>query len=123
MLQSVIKNIENQSCFYANAILPFTVKATDKLFNAYRVAGYDFGNTNSGDKNKIPNGEAENDSIHKLFEFFKLLGKAKHEPCGEHWEVSYAESAWRMAIMAMCLTPEINRKRVAKIALASAFTW
>ena len=27
----------------------------------------------------------EDKKIDKLFEFFQSLGKAKHEPCGEHW--------------------------------------
>ena len=60
--------------------------------------------------------------IDKLFEFFQSLGKAKHEPCGEHWNVTYGESAWRLAIMAMCLSPELDRKRLIKMALTSAFT-
>ena len=52
-----------------------------------------------------------------------MLGKAKHEPCGEHWDVTYGESAWRLAIMAMCLSPDFDRKRLVKISLTSAFTW
>jgi len=60
--------------------------------------------------------------VDQLFRFFTSLGKAKHEPCGEHWDVTYGESAWRMAIMAMCLSPEFDRKRLVKIALTSAFT-
>ena len=27
----------------------------------------------------------EDKKIDKLLEFFQSLGKAKHEPCGEHW--------------------------------------
>ena len=52
-----------------------------------------------------------------------MLGKAKHEPCGEDWDVTYGESAWRLAIMAMCLSPDFDRKRLVKISLTSAFTW
>ena len=53
----------------------------------------------------------------------RMLGKAKHEPCGEDWDVTYGESAWRLAIMAMCLSPDFDRKRLVKISLTSAFTW
>ena len=52
----------------------------------------------------------------------RMLGKAKHEPCGEHWDVTYGESAWRLAIMSMCLSPDFDRKRLVKISLTSAFT-
>jgi hypothetical protein len=58
-----------------------------------------------------------------LLRFFEGLGKPKHEPWGEHWTVTYAESAWRMAIFALCLPQhKHDRKRLAKIALSSAFT-
>lgn len=57
-----------------------------------------------------------------LFKFFKALGQAKHEPCGEHWNVTFGESAWRLAIMAMCVSPKLDRKRLIQCALTSAFT-
>jgi hypothetical protein len=25
-------------------------------------------------------------------DFFRQLGRAKHEPCGEHWNISYGEA-------------------------------
>ena len=119
LLITVIKNIESQSDYYANALLPFVVKESDKLFKAYQDFGYDF---DTGKKDAT-NGQSNNVAkIDKLIEFFKSLGKAKHEPCGEHWSVTYGESAWRLAIMAMCLPPELDRKRLIKMALSSSFT-
>ena len=44
LLITVIKNIESQSDYYANALLPFVVKESDKLFKAYQDFGYDFDN-------------------------------------------------------------------------------
>jgi hypothetical protein len=102
-------------------MLPFTVKATDKLFKEFNEAGYDFGLHPPANLSNIE--QQPKLDIDKLLEFFQVLGRAKHEPCGEHWNVTYGESAWRMAIMAMCLTPELDRKRISKIALTSAFTW
>ena len=57
-----------------------------------------------------------------LMSFFTSLGHAKHEPCGEHWDISFGDSAWRLAIMAMCMPRDLDRKRMVKLALASAFT-
>ena len=67
--------------------------------------------------------KSEEKKTNGLFEIFKMAGKAKHEPCGEHWDVTYGESAWRLAVMAMCLSPDFDRKRLVKMALTSAFTW
>ena len=51
------------------------------------------------------------------------LGQAKHEPCGEHWDASYGETAWRMAVAALCLPPgRCNRARLVRVALSSALT-
>ena len=119
LLSNVIKNIEKQANFYELATLPFCVKERDSLFGAYVKAGYDFGLPSSKSQS---NGSESILSLERLFQFFQRLGKAKHEPCGEHWDVTYAESAYRMAIMAMCLSPEFDRKRLVKIALSSAFT-
>ena len=58
----------------------------------------------------------------KLLELFQLFGQAKHEPCGEQWDVSYGESAWRLAIMALCLPRDVDRVRIVKVALTSSFT-
>ncbi len=54
--------------------------------------------------------------------FFRNMGRAKHEPCGEHWAVTYGESAWRMALMALCLPRDLDRGRLVRQALSSAFT-
>lgn len=115
LIQSVIDNIQKQSNFYSLALLPFAVKETSGLYKAFDQAGYNFGQSASNGCSQI--------DIEKLMEFFRVLGKAKHEPCGEHWDVTYGETAWRLAIMAMCLTPDFDRKRLVKIALSSAFTW
>lgn len=51
------------------------------------------------------------------------LGQAKHEPCGEHWDATYGETAWRMAVAALCLPPgRCNRARLVRVALSSALT-
>ena len=56
-----------------------------------------------------------------ILELFQFLGNAKHEPCGENVELSYGDSAWRMAIMALCLNGQnVDRKRLAKMALSSS---
>ena len=60
--------------------------------------------------------------LHKMVDFFLLLGKAKHEPCGEYWDMSYGDSAWRMAVMCMCLPDNMNKNRLVKTALLSALT-
>nr|ACO15670.1 HD domain-containing protein 2 [Caligus clemensi] len=36
--------------------------------------------------------------------------------------MSFGESAWRMALLCMCLPPTLNRERLVKISLTSAFT-
>ena len=43
LLTNVIENIEKQSNYYATVLIPFSVKETDKLFQAYKNIGYDFG--------------------------------------------------------------------------------
>ena len=112
-----MENIRKQSNHYSQALLPFAVKESSGLYQIYKKAGYDFGN--KGDEQE----DDPNLNVDKMFKFFKMLGKAKHEPCGEHWDVTYGESAWRLAIMSMCLSPDFDRKRLVKISLTSAFTW
>ena len=114
LLSNIIKNIERQPNFYEQATLPFVLKERDNLFSAYKGAGFDFGPDHSISKTKP--------GLEQLFDFFHSMGKAKHEPCGEHWEITYGESAWRLAIMALCLSPDFDRKRLCKMALVSAFT-
>ena len=43
LLTNVIENIEKQSNYYATVLIPFSVKESDKLFQAYKDIGYDFG--------------------------------------------------------------------------------
>ncbi len=57
-----------------------------------------------------------------LTEFFEALGRAKHEPCGEHWDVAFGETAWRTAVAAICLSPDLDRRGLISVALSSAFT-
>lgn len=47
--------------------------------------------------------EIEKDMINSTREFLEMLGQAKHEPCGEFWETTYGESAWRMCVIALSL--------------------
>ena len=123
MLSTVIHNIEQKSNYYARATLPFYVTKSTKMFAELEKAGYDFqsgmNNGNNGNEDTSNNSDAQSENYLK---FFYLLGKAKHEPCGEHWTSSYGDSAWRMAIMAMCLPTSVNRKLIIKVALTSAFT-
>ncbi|TRY73879.1 hypothetical protein TCAL_15740 [Tigriopus californicus] len=128
LLPTVIYNIERQADFYQRAILPFVVKESENIFQYYRKAGYNF---KSPQMNPISIGTRVEDPLKAasspqgvtgLFQFFKALGKAKHEPCGEHWNVTFGESAWRLAIMAMCVSPKLDRKRLIQCALTSAFT-
>ena len=54
---------------------------SSNLFKAYQAAGYDFGQ------------ETENPKPFPIpLDFFRQLGRAKHEPCGEHWNISYGEA-------------------------------
>ena len=59
---------------------------SSNLFKAYKSAGYDFGNCDGGST------KAENFPI--PLDFLRQLGRAKHEPCGEHWNISYGQSLY-----------------------------
>ena len=119
MLSTVIHNIEKQSNYYSRATLPFYVSASTKLFEELKRSGYDFLNH---DASRSEDTSLSMVPIENYLKFFYLLGKAKHEPCGEHWTSSYGDSAWRLAVMAMCLPTSLNRKLILKVALSSAFT-
>ena len=110
LLDSVIDNIERNSNYYQAASLSFVVREKDKLYRKYRDSGY-FSSSSL----------FETDSS-KTRQFLELLGRAKHEPCGEFWETTYGESAWRMAVMALCLGPGLDLKRVVGLALSSSLT-
>ena len=123
LLSAVIKNIEKQSNHYARATLPFYVIKSTKMFRALEQAGYEFELKNTKDsQSQDINHKLEEVQSENYLKFFYLLGKAKHEPCGEHWTSSYGDSAWRLAVMAMCLPTSIDRKLLIKVALTSAFT-
>ena len=113
MLSTVIHNIENGRG-YCRATIPFKVVKGTKLYDAYVAAGYEFGEKSSK--------RDDEEEMGKTLEFLRLLGKAKHEPCGEHWSSSFGDGAWRMAVMAICLSTSINRKLLVKVALCSALT-
>ena len=58
------------------------------------------------DSDEERGGESDGDEeVGKTLEFLRRMGKAKHEPCGERWSSSFGDSAWRMAVMAICLSP------------------
>ena len=117
MLATVIDDLESGKS-YGRATIPFTLNEGSKLHQAYVDAGYSFGDEKTESVTPVDDEE----EIGKTLEFLRLLGKAKHEPCGEHWSSSFADSAWRMAVMAICLSPSLNRKHIVKIALSSALT-
>ena len=110
----MISNIEKKPDFYSRAVLPFHVKESENIFKYYKEHGYDF-EGKGGSNNVLTNVEG-------LFDLFLAFGKAKHEPCGEHWDVTFGESAWRLAVMALCLPSDLDRKRIVKMALTSSFT-
>ena len=111
LLQTVIGNIETCPDYYSKATLAFSVKENTSLWKYYKSHGYD----------SEENGDGVN--LGGMLNFFKWMGKAKHEPCGEYWQASYAESAWRMALMALATNPaNVDRALLVRVALSSAFT-
>jgi len=118
LLPTVIENIQKNSRHYADATLPFAIREAERLFTRYSDQGYDF---SVAPAFKRPLTSLE-DNASELLNFFRSLGKAKHEPCGEHWDHTYSESAWRLAIMIMCVREGKRRQRLVQMALTSAFT-
>ncbi len=119
LLPMVIRNIKSDPHFYEKATLPFPVNESDNLFVHYKREGYEFDDPDkAATSDKLPSA-----SLPGYLDFFRQMGRAKHEPCGEHWTVAYGESAWRMAVMALCLPRDgIDRGRLVRQSLASAFT-
>jgi len=119
LLPSVIANVSANSRFYADATLPFPVREGEKLFAHYKDKGYDF-DVSPGFSSE----QLSSEHSCKLIAFFKSLGKAKHEPCGEHWDHTYAESAWRLSVLAMCLQrePGVDKERLVRTSLSSSLT-
>ena len=90
-------------------------KSNQFIRQEYKRAGYAF-------HRDAPRQRSE-EELEGLTRFFMCLGQAKHEPCGEHWDASYGETAWRMAVAALCLPPgRCNRARLVRVALSSALT-
>ena len=63
LLTSVIENIRKQSNHYSQALLPFSVKESSGLYQAYEKAGYDFGKNENGGCNSV--------DIDKTLQFFR----------------------------------------------------
>ena len=120
LLSTVIDNLERNSNYYQAASLSFKVREKDKLFKKYQDLGYF--NPPAVPKLSFTESEFEIESSSKTVQFLELLGRAKHEPCGEFWETTYGESAWRMAVMGLCLDPGLDLKRVVGLALCSSLT-
>jgi len=118
LLDTVISNIEMDSQYYQKATLPFVVREKEKLFKKYKDIGY----FTKKEELDFCNREFESGSSTTSIKFWEMLGKAKHEPCGEFWETTYGESAWRLAIMCLCLGEGVSRSRLVGLALSSSLT-
>eukprot|EP00088_Acartia_fossae_P071257 TRINITY_DN9748_c0_g1_i13.p1 TRINITY_DN9748_c0_g1~~TRINITY_DN9748_c0_g1_i13.p1 ORF type:complete len:705 (-),score=118.84 TRINITY_DN9748_c0_g1_i13:132-2192(-) len=118
LLSDVISNIEKNGSYYQTTVLSFCVNEKSKLYKAYLDNGYF---QKKEEKNFVEE-EFESGSCDKVLEFFEMIGKAKHEPSGEQWETTYGESAWRMAILSLCLPQTVNRLRLMKLSLVSSFS-
>ena len=101
LLETVIDNITRDPSYYQHATLTFRTFEKEKLYQKYKEMGYF--NTDQVEPVWYEK-EYEVGSCAKTREFLEMLGRAKHEPCGEFWEITYGESAWRMCIMALCLS-------------------
>ena len=123
LLNTVIDNIERQSNYYQAASLSFKVREKDRLFGKYQDAGY-FNQPSPAAAPKLSFTETEFEagSSQKTLQFLELLGRAKHEPCGEFWETTYGETAWRMAVIVLCLPPGLDLNRLVGLALCSSLT-
>lgn len=122
LLKTVIDRLEKAPGLgYARATLPIKVKEGTKLHQAFVDAGF-VGAASASEAASAAAVSTDDNEMDKTLEFLRLLGKAKHEPCGEHWSTSYGDGAWRMAVMAICLSTSLDRKHLVKIALSSALT-
>ena len=124
LLDSVISNIEIDPCHYQKATLSFMVREKEKLFGKLKESGY-FDDMTEDEEHpaKWFTSEYEKGDVATTREFLEMLGQAKHEPCGEFWETTYGESAWRMCVMVLCLdTGNLDRERLIGLCLASSLT-
>merc|ERR1719270_715037 len=110
LLDIVIANIEQDPNFYQKATLAFVTREKEMLYKAYKEHGYFEPNTSKQD-------------FQPCLRMWESLGKAKHEPCGEFWETTYGESAWRMCVISLTLcNGELDMSRVIGLCLASSLT-
>ena len=121
LLDSVIDNIQRDSNYYQAAALSFVVREKDKLFKKYQDSGY-FPLSPDKSRHNCIEAEFESGSSVKTLQFLQQLGRAKHEPCGEFWETTYGETAWRMAVIVLCLPPGLDLNRLVGLALCSSLT-
>jgi len=119
LLDSVIANLELDSNYYQKATLPFVVREKENLYKKYYDAGYFTVKEGLGD---ICSRQFESGSSNGVLKFWEMLGRAKHEPCGEFWETTYGESAWRLAVMCLCLGEGLDRTKLVGLALSSSLT-
>jgi len=127
LLNTVISNIERDGSYYKKADLTFLVREKDKLYLSFKQFGYfDKLPYNQYDESEeivpsVMDFEFEGkDEAEKTIKFLEMIGQAKHEPSGEHWEATYGESAWRMAVMCMCLPQNLNRRHLMNLTLVSS---
>ena len=122
ILESVIRNIEMNPGYYQQATLPFLVHEKDKLYQKFKDVGYFNRDYKPRD---WYTSEYEADGCENTRRFLEMCGQAKHEPCGEFWETTYGESAWRMCVMVLSLVSEEDKtdlERVIGLCLASSLT-
>jgi len=122
MLETVISNLEKNGRHYLEADLPFVVREKDKLYTKYLDAGYFRVSQELEVKEDLMSREFEEGDCTKVLQFLEMLGKSKHEPSGEFWESTYGESAWRMAVMSLCVPPTVNRKKLVELCLVSSLS-
>ena len=123
LLDTVIANIEMDPAYYQKATLSFVVYEKDKLYQKYKDA--DYFNPGAASQRDWISSDYESGNCETTRKFFEMLGQAKHEPCGEFWETTYGESAWRMCIMALCLSSDsssVDMKRLIGLCLSSSLT-
>eukprot|EP00090_Calanus_glacialis_P018970 TRINITY_DN29292_c0_g1_i1.p1 TRINITY_DN29292_c0_g1~~TRINITY_DN29292_c0_g1_i1.p1 ORF type:complete len:701 (-),score=284.90 TRINITY_DN29292_c0_g1_i1:56-2104(-) len=118
LLDTVIANIEMDSQYYQKATLPFVVREKENLYKKYKEVGY-FSNLEKPD---FCSREFESGNSSSSLKFWEMLGRAKHEPCGEFWETTYGESAWRLAVMCLSLGEGVDKSRLVGMALSSSLT-
>jgi len=121
LLSSVIANIERAPEYYREATLTYVLREKQTLYASFKDSGY-FDPVPSPPLNICQKPMEKEEDIEKTLKFLEMLGKAKHEPCGQFWETSYGESAWRLAILSLCLPDNVDRRRLVCLSLASSLS-